>query len=182
MPFVDLCTALWEGCSATGVGRWTSSQTTSGHESSSFAPLQLTDTPTVALDDDDDTTSHHTSEPQPAAPPNKRAKPSTPRAQATSASPKASITSDELALDMQKALRHLINGPIGHTIPQCLEKLEFLELDPIDLLRFAAYHIFGGSLNVREMWMNLPNDPEILKGWIAMTGTSLGVLKDGKIV
>ena len=159
-------------------------QTTSGHESSSFyvAPLQLTDTPTVALDDDDDTTSHHTSEPQPAAPPNKRAKPSTPRARPTSASPKASITSDELALDMQKALRHLINGPIEHTVPQCLEKLELLELDPIDPLRFAAYHIFGGSLNVREMWMNLPDDPVILKGWIAMTGTSLGVLKDGKIV
>ena len=138
MPFVDLCTALWEGCSATSVGRWTSSQTTSGHESSSFAPLQLTDTPTVALDDDDDTTSHHTSEPQPAAPPNKRAKPSTPRARATSASPKASITSDELALDMQKSLRHLINGPIEHTVPQCLEKLELLELDPIDPLRFVA--------------------------------------------
>ncbi|CAI9289702.1 unnamed protein product [Lactuca saligna] len=118
---------------------------------------------------------------------NKRAKPSTPRPRAPSASPdppfcaspKASITAGDLALEMQKALRHLTQGP---TIPQCLEKLELLELDSVDPIRFAPYHIFGGTMNIREMWVNLPNDPQILRGWIEMTTTSLGVLKDGNIV
>ncbi|CAI9295006.1 unnamed protein product [Lactuca saligna] len=123
----------------------------------------------------------------PSGNPNKRAKPSTPRPRAASASPeppssvspKASITADDLALEMQKALRHLTRGP---TIPQCLEKLELLKLGPVDPLRFAAYHIFGGTMNMRELWINLPNDPQILRGWIEMTATSLGVLKDGNIL
>ncbi|KAL7593201.1 hypothetical protein Lser_V15G32745 [Lactuca serriola] len=79
---------------------------------------------------------------------------------------------------MQKALLHLTQGP---SIPQCLEKLELLELGLVDPLRFDAYHIFGRTMNIREMWVNFPNDPHILRGWIEMTTTSLGVLKDGKI-
>ncbi|CAI9262543.1 unnamed protein product [Lactuca saligna] len=195
--FPELCAELFDGNSASGNLSYATSQTPSGHGSSSFhvAPLHLMDAPSINIDEDD-FFSNHTSEqftqpsPSAASPsgnPNKRAKPSTPRPRApsaspdppSSASPKASITADDLALEMKKALRHLTQGP---TIPQCLEKLELLELDPIDPLRFAAYHIFGGTMNMREMWVNLPNDPRILRGWIEMTTTSLGVLKDGKIV
>ncbi|CAI9291610.1 unnamed protein product [Lactuca saligna] len=75
----------------------------------------------------------------------------------SSASPKASINADDLAFEMQKALQHLTKGSI---VPQCLEKLELFELSPMDLLHFVAYHIFIGTINVREMWMNLPDDPE----------------------
>ncbi|CAI9271964.1 unnamed protein product [Lactuca saligna] len=61
----------------------------------------------------------------PSGNPNKRAKPSTPIP--PSASPSAfspdgtSITGDDLALEMKKALQSLTKG---YTIPQCLEKLE----------------------------------------------------------
>ncbi|CAI9275199.1 unnamed protein product [Lactuca saligna] len=203
--FPELCAELFDGSSASGNLSYATSQTPSGSSSFHGAPLQLLDAPSINIDEDD-FFSNHTSEhftqtpPSAASPsadspyvaspsgnPNKRAKPSTPRPRAPSASPdppscaspKASITADDLALEMQKALRHLTQGP---TIPQCLEKLELLELDPIDPIRFAAYHIFGGTMNIREMWVNLPNDPQILRGWIEMTATSLGVLKDGKIV
>ncbi|CAI9283922.1 unnamed protein product [Lactuca saligna] len=159
-----------------------------------------------AMDDDGVDTSHHEPPPSAASPsaaspsaaspsagspdtatpsgnPNKRSKPSTPVA--PSASPSASspdgtsVTADDLAFEMKKALQSLTKG---YTIPQCLEKLEVLRLGPTDPLRFVAYHIFGGTMNMREMWMHLPNVPEILRGWLEMTGTSLGVLKDGKIV
>ncbi|XP_023732554.1 uncharacterized protein LOC111880365 [Lactuca sativa] len=124
---------------------YATSQTPSGHGSSSFhvAPLHLMDAPSINIDEDD-FFSHHTSEhftqpppsaasPSAASPsadspsaaslsgnPNKRAKHSTPRPQASSASPdlpscaspKSSITVDDLALEMQKALRHLTQGPI----------------------------------------------------------------------
>ncbi|CAI9293816.1 unnamed protein product [Lactuca saligna] len=200
--FPQLCAELFDGNSASGNLSYATSQTPSGHGSSSFhvAPLHLMDSPSINIDEDGfffNHTSEHFTQPSPSADspsaaspsgnPNKMAKLSTPRPRAptashdppSSASPKASITADHLALEMQKALRHLTQEP---TIPQCLEKLELLELDPIYPLRFAAYHIFGGTMNMREMWVNLPNDPRILRGWIEMTATSLGVLKDGKIV
>ncbi|CAI9290056.1 unnamed protein product [Lactuca saligna] len=62
------------------------------------------------------------------------------------------------------------------------EKLEVLQLGPTDPLSFVAYHIFGGTINLKETWMHLSDVPEILPGCFEMTGTSLGVLKDGKIV
>ncbi|CAI9293373.1 unnamed protein product [Lactuca saligna] len=205
--FPELCAEIFDGNSASGNLSYDTSQTPSGHGSSSFhvAPLKLMDAPSINIDEDDyfsNHTSEHFTQPPPSAAspsadspsaaspssyPNKRAKPSTPRPRAPSASPdppscaspKPSITRDDLALEMQKALRHLTQGP---TIPQCLEKLELLELDPVDPLRFATYHILGGTMNIREMWVNFPNDPQILRGWIEMTATSLGVLKDGKII
>ncbi|XP_023758014.1 uncharacterized protein LOC111906492 [Lactuca sativa] len=188
LPFPDLCAHLFDGNSATGNFRSYSTQSSSvaGASSCHLPPLQITATPFHAIDDDGDDTFHHEPPPSAASPsgnPNKRAKPSTPIP--PSASPSASspdgtsITGDDLALEMKKALQSLTKG---YTIPQCLEKLEVLQLGPTDPLRFVAYHIFGGTMNMREMWMHLPDVPEILRGWLEMTGTSLGVLKDGKIV
>ena len=79
-------------------------------------------TPFHAIDDDGDDTSHHEPPPYAASPsvaspsgnPNKRAKPSTPIA--PSASPSASspdgtsITADDLASEMKKALQSLTKG------------------------------------------------------------------------
>ena len=189
----------------------TQSSSVAGASSCRVPPLQITATPFDAMDDDGADTPHHEPPPSAASPsaaspsagspsaaspsagspytatpsgnPNKRAKPSTPIA--PSASPSASspdgtsVTADDLAFEMKKALQSLTKG---YTIPQCLEKLEVLQLGPTDPLCFVAYHIFGGTMNMREMWMHLPDVPEILRGWLEMTGTSLGVLKDGKIV
>ncbi|CAI9265780.1 unnamed protein product [Lactuca saligna] len=208
LPFPDLCARFFDGNSATGNFRSYSTQSSSvaGASSCRVPPLQITATPFDAMDDDGVDTSHHEPPPSAASPsaaspsaaspsaaspytttpsgnPNKRAKPSTPVA--PSASPSASspdgtsITADDLAFEMKKALQRLTKG---YTIPQCLEKLEVLQFGPTDPLRFVAYHIFGGTMNMREMWMHLPDVPEILRGWLEMTGTSLGVLKDGKIV
>ncbi|CAI9302544.1 unnamed protein product [Lactuca saligna] len=130
--FLELSAELFDGNSTSGNLSYATSQTPSGHGSSSFhaTPLQLMDTPSVNIDEDD-IFSNHTTQPPPSAAsisaaspsgnPNKRAKLSTlrPRASASleppsSVSPKASITADDLALEMQKALRHLTQGP---TIP-----------------------------------------------------------------
>ncbi|CAI9273533.1 unnamed protein product [Lactuca saligna] len=198
LPFPDLCARLFDGNSATGNFRSYSTQSSSvaGASSCRVPPLQITATPFDAMDDDGVDTSHHEPPPSAASPsaaspsagspytgspytatpsgnPNKRAKPSTPVA--PSASPSASspdgtsVTADDLAFEMKKALQSLTKG---YTIPQCLEKLEVLQLGPTDPLRFVAYHIFGGTMNMREMWMHLPDVPEILRGWLEMTGVA----------
>ncbi|KAL4569336.1 hypothetical protein LXL04_024972 [Taraxacum kok-saghyz] len=138
--FPELCATLFDGNSATGNMRWISSETTSlaGSSSCPVPPLQLTGTSFHALDDDDDI-SHHSSGPFPdqASPPpvpspnpnpNKRAKPSTPRAppagspdQTSSVTPKPTL--DDLTVDMQKALQKMVKGPVEHTVPECVEKL-----------------------------------------------------------
>ncbi|CAI9280093.1 unnamed protein product [Lactuca saligna] len=189
----------------------TQSSSVAGASSYRVPPLQITATPFHAIDSDGVDISHHDPPPSAASPsaaspyvaspsagspsttspyiaspsgnPNKMAKSSTPIA--LSASPSSSsrdgtsITVDDLAFELKKSLQILTKG---YTIPQCLEKLEVLLLGPIDPLRFVAYHIFGGTMNMREIWMHFPDVPEILQGRLEMTGTSLGVLKDGKIV
>ncbi|CAI9276572.1 unnamed protein product [Lactuca saligna] len=198
LPFPDLCARLFDGNSATGNFRSYSTQSSSVAGASSYRvpPLQITATPFDAMDDDGVHTSHHEPPPSAASPsagspsaaspsarspytatpsgnPNKRAKPSTPVA--PSASPSASspdgtsVTADDLAFEMKKALQSLTKG---YTIPQFLEKLEVLQLGPTDPLRFVAYHIFGGTMNMREMWMHLADVPEILRGWLEMTGVA----------
>ncbi|CAI9263631.1 unnamed protein product [Lactuca saligna] len=211
LPFPDLCARLFDGNSATGNFRSYSTQSSSVAGASSYRvpPLQITATPFDAMDDDGVDTSHHKPPRSAASPsaglpsaaspsahspytatpsgnPNKRAKPSTPVA--PSASPSASspdgtsVTADDLAFEMKKTLQSLTKGYTCSTWFPCLEKLEVLHLGPTDPLPFVAYHIFGGTINMREMWMHLPDVPEILRGWLEMMGTSLGVLKDGKIV
>ncbi|CAI9285691.1 unnamed protein product [Lactuca saligna] len=177
LSFPDLCARIFDGNSATGNFRSYSTQSSSVAGASSYRlpPLQITATPFHAIDDDGEHTSHHEPPPSAASPsaappsvaspsaaspytaspsgnPNKRAKPLTPIP--PSASPSASspdgtsITGDDLAFEMKKALQSLTKG---YTIPQCLEKLEVLQLGLTDPLCFVAYHIFGGTMNMREM-------------------------------
>ncbi|CAI9273387.1 unnamed protein product [Lactuca saligna] len=89
----------------------------------------------------------------------------------------SSINLDDLALDMEKALRHLVKGKDGPTVEECYDRLKLVELDPLDPLFLAAFYIFGVSINMREAWMTLPAIPQVLKGWIKMTATGLGVFK-----
>ena len=210
LPHPELCATLFDGNSATGNLKWTSTQSTqptqpvqtiSGSSSSPVQPLELMSTPFVAMDDDDGTSYPSPTGPSPAAAsptgpsptanrPQKRAKPTTPRGHSASpstpcsSSPKTSSI-DNLSLKIEQALEHLMKVPIKPkipTIPECVEKLQVLQLEPDDPLRLAAFHVFGGVTSAREMWINLPDEPLILKGWIKMTATNLGVLKDGKIV
>ncbi|CAI9284681.1 unnamed protein product [Lactuca saligna] len=163
MPFPDLCARLFDGNSATGNFRSYSTQSSSvaGTSSCRVPRLQITTTPFDAIDDDGVDTSHH--EPPPSA------------ASPSAASPSAA---SPYTVYHPKALQSLTKG---YTIPQYLEKLEVLQLGHTDPLRFVTYHIFGGTMNMREMWMHLPDVPEILRGWIEMMGTSLGILKGGNI-
>ncbi|KAD7480215.1 hypothetical protein E3N88_03351 [Mikania micrantha] len=89
----------------------------------------------------------------------------------------SSVNSDDLAHDMRQALQYLIKGKEGPTVAECYEKLKLVGLDPVDPLFLAAFHIFGVSTGMREAWMTLPDIPEVLRGWIVMTATSLGLIK-----
>nr|KAJ0202649.1 hypothetical protein LSAT_V11C500258800 [Lactuca sativa] len=90
---------------------------------------------------------------------------------------KTSVSLDELSLDMQKTLQHLVNRKEGPTVEECYERLKLVGLDPMDPIFLAAFHLFGMSMNMREAWMTLPLIPEVLKGWIKITGTTLGMFK-----
>ncbi|KAD5802739.1 hypothetical protein E3N88_14099 [Mikania micrantha] len=79
--------------------------------------------------------------------------------------------------DMRQALQYLIKGKEGPTVALCSEKLKLVGLDPVYPLFLAAFHIFGVSTGVREAWMALPDIPDVLRGWIVMTATSLGLIK-----
>ncbi|KAL8200327.1 hypothetical protein R6Q57_011666 [Mikania cordata] len=78
---------------------------------------------------------------------------------------------------MRQALQYLIKGKEGPTVAECYEKLKLVGLDPVDPLFLAAFHIFGVSTGMREAWMTLLDIPEVLRGWIVMTATSLGLIK-----
>ena len=75
---------------------------------------------------------------------------------------------------MKNALQHLTKGP---THEECVKKLDLAALDPMDPLFLAAFNIFGVNPGLKESWMLLPEIPEVLKGWLQMTATSLGLIK-----
>ncbi|KAD6795991.1 hypothetical protein E3N88_06887 [Mikania micrantha] len=149
---------------------------------------QLLITDSIFHDTEDDAdTSHHTSEPtpdptfEPTPEPTADTREATPdsnpskRSKTTKSS---SINSDDLAHDMRQALQYLIKGKEGPTVAECYEKLKLVGLDPVDPLFLAAFHIFGVSTGMREAWMTLPDIPEVLRGWIVMTATSLKRMRD----
>ncbi|KAL8255311.1 hypothetical protein R6Q59_033532 [Mikania micrantha] len=185
LPFPDLCAALFDGNATTGNCKWSSTQTTSIVGSSSIHHVQqflLMDT-----EDDADTSQHNTPEqtadpsfeptrePSPDPTCESFPKPNTSKRLRTSKS--TSISADDLANEMKKALQYLIKGKEGPTVLECSDKLKLVGLDPVDPLFLVAYHIFGMSTGMREAWMALPDLPEVLKGWLVMTVGSLGLIK-----
>ncbi|GJW29727.1 putative harbinger transposase-derived nuclease domain-containing protein [Tanacetum coccineum] len=75
------------------------------------------------------------------------------------------VTMDDLVVDMQSALRHMVKTTDGMTTRQCYEKLKLVGLRSMDLVFLATYHIFGQSRQMREVWMTFPSDSNVLKGW-----------------
>ncbi|KAD5960663.1 hypothetical protein E3N88_12135 [Mikania micrantha] len=141
--------------------------------------------------EDDAGTSHQTSEPipdhtsdpnfepasEPIPEPTREPTPESNPRKKSKTTKSSSINADDLAHDMRKALQYLIKGNEGPTVVVCSEKLKLVGLDPVDPLFLAAFHIFGVSTGMREAWMALPDIPDVLRGWIAMTATSLGLIK-----
>ncbi|KAI7755196.1 hypothetical protein M8C21_023888, partial [Ambrosia artemisiifolia] len=178
-----LCTIV-DGNAATGMHKWTSTQTSVVGSSSCHRPKPLLIMDTVLHDIEDDAadTGHQTFEPTPEPTPDPISKP-TPE-HTTQRNPKkkakfskSSTFEDELARDMQKALQYWIKSKEGPTVVECSDKLMSVGLNPIDPLFLAAYNIFGQSADMRAAWMALPEIPDVLKGWIAMTATSSGLIK-----
>ncbi|KAE8695349.1 Detected protein of unknown function [Hibiscus syriacus] len=173
LSFPELCTALFNGNSATGNCKWTSTQTTLGVESSSchhVQPLLITNNPFIDSENNDGTSHEPPSKPVPntsvdpplsasvdpppeSSPtfdrPSKRAKTS------KSSSDKTVVTFDDIAVYMQKALQHIVKNKDGPTSVECYEKLKLCNLDPIDPIFLAAFHIFGLSIPMRDAWMTL---------------------------
>ncbi|KAK9048359.1 hypothetical protein SSX86_032678 [Deinandra increscens subsp. villosa] len=194
LPFPELCAQLFDGNAATGNGKWTSTQRSGVGSSSCHRVQQLliyNDT-----EEDDTGTYHHTSEtnpdhihdstfeptpertPEPSPEPNPEPNPKK-RAKTSKSS---SINADDLALDIRQALQYLVKRKETPptptiTIAECSEKLKLVGLDPVNPLFLAAYNIFGGTSNMREAWMSLPDIPEVLRGWLVMTTTTLGQIK-----
>ncbi|CAI9263101.1 unnamed protein product [Lactuca saligna] len=73
---------------------------------------------------------------------------------------KTSVNLDELNLDMQNALQHLVNSKEEPTVEEYYERLKLVGLDPMDPIFFVAFHLFGMSMNMREAWMTLLPIPE----------------------
>ncbi|KAD5508769.1 hypothetical protein E3N88_16472 [Mikania micrantha] len=177
LPFPDLCAALFDGNTATGNCKWTSTQTTSMVGSSSCQRVQqLLLTNSVFHDTEDDAgTSHQTSEPipdhtsdpnfepasEPIPEPTREPTPESNPRKKSKTTKSSSINADDLAHDMRKALQYLIKGNEGPTVAVCSEKLKLVGLDPVDPLFLAAFHIFGVSTGMREAWMALPDIPDV---------------------
>ncbi|CAI9288310.1 unnamed protein product [Lactuca saligna] len=112
----SLCVSFFDGNRAIDNFRSYSTQSSSVAGASSFclSPLQIHATAFHVIDDDGDDTSHHEPPPSAASPsgnPNKRDKPSTPIPPSAlpyaSSSDGTTITGDDLALEMKKALQSL---------------------------------------------------------------------------
>ncbi|KAL8259837.1 hypothetical protein R6Q59_027790 [Mikania micrantha] len=115
---MDLCAALFDGNAATGNRKWSSTQTTSIVGSSSIHRVQQF----LLMDTEDDAgTSQHNTPEQTTDPyfnllPNPNKRPRT--------SKSTSISADDLANDMKKALQYLIKGNEGPTVLECSDKLK----------------------------------------------------------
>ncbi|KAL8244176.1 hypothetical protein R6Q59_010434 [Mikania micrantha] len=154
LPFLDLCAALFIGNTATGNCKWSSTQTTSIVGSSSINRVQyflLMDT-----EDDAGTSQHNTPDPntdpsfEPTCEPSREPSPKPNSSKRLRTSKSSSISADDLANDMKKALQYLIKGKEGPTILECSKKLKLVGLDPVDPIFLTAYHIFGVSTSMRE--------------------------------
>ncbi|PWA64081.1 myb/SANT-like domain, Harbinger transposase-derived nuclease domain protein [Artemisia annua] len=87
------------------------------------------------------------------------------------------VTLDDMTVDMQCALRHMVKTKDGPTSSECAEQLKLVDLPRSDPLFLAAFNIFCQSRDMRDAWMALPSDPYILKGWIEITSKTFGIFK-----
>ncbi|GKC54189.1 hypothetical protein Tco_1076934 [Tanacetum coccineum] len=192
LPYSDLCEIVFQSISTNGDGQWTNTEirasasvsaaSASGASASGalasgasairerVGALNMDDDPLVDVavhvddDDDDDDGNSRAHMINDEVRPKKKAKTSR-------------VTMDDLMVDMQSALRHIVGTTDGPTTEQCYEKLKLVGLRSTDPVFLAAFNIFGQSRQMREAWMTLPSEPDVLKGWIELTGRQLGIFK-----
>ncbi|PWA91003.1 myb/SANT-like domain, Harbinger transposase-derived nuclease domain protein [Artemisia annua] len=176
LPYQELCEIVFQSISPNGDGQWINSEGSGASGSATSASgasavrervgaIDIDDDPLVDVDiDDEDDGNSRTHRLHDEVRPKKKAKTSR-------------VTFDDLAVDMQCALRHMVKTKDGPTPSECAEKLKLVDLPRLDPLFLAAFNIFGQSRDMREAWMALPSDPDILKGGIEMTGRTFGIFK-----
>ncbi|GJS84421.1 hypothetical protein Tco_0750962, partial [Tanacetum coccineum] len=185
LPYSDLYEIVFQSISANGDGQWTntkigasasvSAASASGPSASGASTsgasairervgaLNMDDDPLVDVavhvddDDDDDDGNSRAHKINDEVRPKKKAKTSR-------------VTMDDLMVDMQSALRHIVGTTDGPTTEQCYEKLKLVGLQSTDPVFLATFNIFGQSRQIREAWMTFPSEPDVLKGWIELTG------------
>lgn len=186
MLYPELCATLYDKSSATGSIR----QPVAPRKVSSTPTLQIEDVPIVNLGDDhvnlgDDHVNESSYEtgfesgfggdssfPQSESTPN--VEQGRPKKKS-----KQTIDLSDVEDDMRKIIANLVVATKTKepTINECHAKLKGLELDGEDPLYLAAFGIFGQpSSSYRESWLELPSDPNILKGWIKMMAKTLGIM------
>ncbi|GJS72659.1 Myb/SANT-like domain, harbinger transposase-derived nuclease domain protein [Tanacetum coccineum] len=189
LPYSDLCEIVFQSISANGDGQWTNTEirasasvsaaSASGPSASEASAsgasasgasvirervgaLNMDDDPLVDVvvhDDDDDDGNSRAHKINDEVRPKKKAK-------------TFRVTMDDLMVDMQSALRHIVGTTDGPTTEQCYEKLKLVGLRSTDPVFLVAFNIFGQSRQMREAWMTLPSEPDVLKGWIELTGVA----------
>jgi len=99
---------------------------------------------------------------------------------------KTKVDMDELAVDLKDALRVLTTPPVVQPPPvaqvdpvrnACFERLNTLGLDPRDPLFKAAIDILGHTTLLRDAWLMMPPDHDVLTDWIERTGRRVGFLQ-----
>ncbi|KAK9073758.1 hypothetical protein SSX86_006352 [Deinandra increscens subsp. villosa] len=188
LPHLDLHIAVFDGLSATGANQWTSTQTSGVSSSPHVQTLQIQDSSFHNLEDDDgdshgqgfpnDGDSHGQGfQNDDETPSNDDRAKSKANDDGGRSKKKAKVNLDELATDMQQALKHMVKSREGPSVEECYEKLKLVGLDHMDPLFLGAFNIFGRSMEMRQAWMTLPLEPEVLKGWLKITGTTYGMFK-----
>ncbi|GKA21510.1 hypothetical protein Tco_0701499, partial [Tanacetum coccineum] len=168
LPYSNLCEIVFQSISANGDGQWTNTEirasasvsaasasgpSASGASASGASAsgtlasgasairervgaLNMDDDPlvdvAVHVDDDDDDGNSRAHMINDEVRPKKKAKTSR-------------VTMDDLMVDMQSALRHIVGTTDGPTTEQCYEKLKLVGLRSTDPVFLAAFNIFGQS-------------------------------------
>ncbi|GJY01239.1 hypothetical protein Tco_0359391 [Tanacetum coccineum] len=165
LPYSDLCEIVFQSIFANGDGQWTNTEigaSASTSEASASGPLasgasasgasairervgalNMDDDPlvdvAVDVDDDDDDGNSRAHKINDEVRPKKKAKTSR-------------VTMDDLMVDMQSALRHIVGTTDGPTTEQCYEKLKLVGLQSTDPVFLAAFNIFWAiKTNARGM-------------------------------
>ena len=180
LAFPELCKALFEGTSATGSRAYAPS---SNHErvsvvsSSSFT----SHIHTIENEDGEDSEEEGPTLEKSSTNPSNVERPTT-GSSGPSKKTKTKVDMDELAVDLKDALRVLITPPppvaqIDPVRKECLERLNSLGLDPRDPLFTTAIDILGHTTLLRDAWLMMPPDHDVLKDWIVRTGRRLGFMQ-----
>ncbi|GJT84259.1 hypothetical protein Tco_1058601 [Tanacetum coccineum] len=163
LPYSDLCEIVFQSISPNGDRQWTNTgqefgasasvSTASGASASGasasgasasgasairehVAALNMDDDPlvdvVVAVDDDDDDDDG-----------NSRAHKIHDEVRPKKKTKTSRVTMDDLMVDMQCALKHMVKTTDGPTTEQCYEKLKLVGLRSTDPVFLAAFNIFG---------------------------------------